>query len=218
MNAVPLPTPAACNTRVGAALSTSRRLWCWLLFLPLVSCQDSAAPVKHEDLQEEKVASLATPSPIILISLDTLRADMLTPYGYEKYPTSPFLDSFAGESILFENCIVQEPRTLTSHMCLFTGLYPQNHGVKPDVALHEDIPTLASLLKESGYRTKAFVDGGWLTRTWGFSRGFDHYQNQEKAGFEKTIPEAKDWLKQQPDGDYFLFLHTYDIHSKGAGR
>ncbi|MHC4775019.1 MAG: sulfatase-like hydrolase/transferase, partial [Planctomycetota bacterium] len=69
---------------------------------------------------------------IILISLDTLRADMLNSYGYEDFPTSPTMDAFGAENILFENAFVVEPRTLTSHMSLLTGLYPQHHRVQDE--------------------------------------------------------------------------------------
>ena len=89
---------------------------------------------------------LPVPDSIILISLDTLRADYLNVYGYETFPTSPFLDSFARDNILFENSIVVEPRTLTSHMSLFTGLLPQHHTVVDDSSLPSEIPTLASIL------------------------------------------------------------------------
>jgi len=153
---------------------------------------------------------------IILISLDTLRADMLGAYGYEEYPTSPFLDSFAAESVLFENAIVTEPRTLTSHMSLFTGLDPQHHKVQDETTLPEGIPTLAALLKELGFTTQAFVDDGWLERRWGFDRGFDGYVDDSKRGLEASIDLATDWLESNRDRRFFLFLHTYEVHSTGG--
>ena len=78
---------------------------------------------------------LPVPKQIVFVSVDTLRADMLSSYGYREYPTSPFLQSFADDGVQFENCIVQEPRTLTSHMSLFTGLLPQHHKVQDDAPL-----------------------------------------------------------------------------------
>jgi arylsulfatase len=112
--------------------------------------------------------ALPTPERIVLISLDTLRADYLNVYGYEKFRTSPFLDSFAEENVLFEACIVVEPFTLTSHMSLLTGLLPQHHQVRGKTVLPEGIRTLASALREAGHRTQAFVDGVYMDRHWGF--------------------------------------------------
>ena len=154
------------------------------------------------------------PRSILLISLDTLRADMLNAYGYEEFPTSPFLDSFAQEAILFENSIIQEPRTLTSHMSLMTGLYPQHHRVQDETVLPTDVPTLAQYLKANGYRTQAYVDGGYLSKHWGFDRGFDDYQD-DVGGVTNMIIRGMDWLRENKDEPHFLFLHTYAIHSKG---
>jgi arylsulfatase A-like enzyme len=152
---------------------------------------------------------------ILLISLDTLRADALNSYGYEEFPTSPNMDAFGAENILFENAFVVEPRTLTSHMSLLTGLYPQHHHVQDETTLPEGIPTLALLLKELGYRTQAYVDDGWLDRRWGFDRGFDGYKDEKKQGLKRTVRDAVKWLKANGDRAFFLFLHTYDVHSKG---
>jgi hypothetical protein len=114
---------------------------------------------------------LPVPDRVILISLDTLRADYLNVYGYEKFRTSPSLDSFAEENVLFEACIVVEPFTLTSHMSLLTGLLPQHHQVRDETVLPDGVRTVASALREAGYRTQAFVDGGYMDRHWGFDRG-----------------------------------------------
>ncbi len=155
------------------------------------------------------------PSAIILISLDTLRADMLGLYGYETYPTSPFLDALSAESVVFENEIVQAPRTLSSHISLFTGLSPHRHGVDDRFALSPDIPTLAQRLSEHGYRTQAFADAGYLRARWGFPQGFDAYDEGDSSGFASILPRARRWLKTNGDAPFFLFLHTYDLHTKG---
>jgi arylsulfatase A-like enzyme len=155
------------------------------------------------------------PSAIILISLDTLRADMLGTYGYGEYPTSPFLDSLAAQSVVFENSIVQEPRTLTSHMSLFTALHPYEHRVRDDRPLEIEIPTLAGRLAEAGYRTQAFVDGGYMGSRWGFDRGFEDYDDGDLTGFVSVLPKARNWLDAVGDSEFFLFLHTYDVHSVG---
>lgn len=162
------------------------------------------------------LSSLRRPASIVLISLDTLRADMLGAYGYRDHPTSPFLDSFAAANILFENAIVQEPRTLTSHMSLMTGLHPHHHRVEDELPLEEGVPTLARLLKERGYKTQGFADGGYLKAKWGFDRGFDGYTD-ERVGGEEIFAQGKRWLRANGGEPFFLFLHTYEIHSEGEG-
>jgi len=152
---------------------------------------------------------------IILISIDTLRADYLGAYGYTDYPSSPFLDEFASENILFENSIVVEPRTLTSHMSLMTGLYPHHHQVQEKTVLPDGIPTLASLLQEHGYLTQAYTDGGYMNKRWGIDRGFSGFAVREHGGFQKTLPEAMKWIAEHDTEKLFLFLHTYDVHNAG---
>ena len=160
-------------------------------------------------------APAASGPSIILISIDTLRADMLGTYGYDEFPTSPVMDAFAAANILFENAFVMEPRTLTSHMSLLTGLYPQHHGVQDETPLPEGIETLPMLLKELGYTTQAFVDDGWLEARWGFDRGFDGYMDDGKRGLKKNVQSAIEWLELHDNSPFFLFLHTYDVHSSG---
>jgi arylsulfatase A-like enzyme len=157
------------------------------------------------------------PVTIVLLSLDTLRADMLGAYGFEIHPTSPVLDEFAAANVLFERSIVQEPRTLTSHMSLLTGAFPQHHGVRPRSALGPELLTLAEILREAGYSTQAFVDGGWLDERWGFARGFDEFRNYRRQGLDAIVPDTSDWLERNPERPAFLFLHTYDVHSAGPG-
>lgn len=158
----------------------------------------------------------APPTTIVLVSLDTLRADYLNCYGYEAFETSPFLDSFAGENLLFENVFVPEGMTLTSHMSLFTGLLPHRHGVDEEAALSDRVPTLAGLLRAAGYRTQAFADGGWMESRWGFDRGFEAYNEYRMQGLSRILPDAIEWLRERRDEKLFLFLHTYDVHSRGA--
>jgi arylsulfatase A-like enzyme len=155
------------------------------------------------------------PSAIILISLDTLRADMLGVYEYDEYPTSPFLDSLAAQSVVFENSIVQSPWTLTSHMSLFTALHNAEHRVGLQHPLAAGIPTLAERLAEAGYRTQAFVDGAYMQSRWGFDRGFDGYDDGNGEGFASVLPKTRQWLNAVGDSEFFLFLQTYDVHSKG---
>ena len=152
------------------------------------------------------------PHGIILISLDTLRADHLGCYGYHRN-TSPFIDTFSKESVVFENTAVQSPWTLPSHMSIMTSLYPSFHGVvKKSSRLPESRVTLAQLLRKGGYQTAAFTDGGNVGSVFGFNRGFDLYED-EWIGIAKTVPKVKQWLNENGSKPFFLFIHCYDIHS-----
>ena len=125
-----------------------------------------------------------SPHGIILISLDNLRADHLGCYGYYRN-TSPRIDAFARENIVFENAVVQSPWTLPSHMSIMTSLYPSFHGVRqyPNV-LNEKHVTLAELLREEGYQTAAFTDGGFIAACFGYIRrpegGYCKYSSSSK--------------------------------------
>jgi arylsulfatase A-like enzyme len=156
-----------------------------------------------------------TPEAIFLISLDTLRADYLTPYGYELHDTSPTLQRLASEGVVFDSCVVAEPRTLTSHMSLLTGLHPQHHRVDDPVPLPEGIATLAGLLRREGWATHGWADGAYLRDRWGFDRGFDTYDSPYRRGFREILPEVRNWLKTRPAPPIFAFLHTYDVHNVG---
>jgi arylsulfatase A-like enzyme len=161
----------------------------------------------------------------ILISLDTLRADHLGCYGYAR-PTSPFLDSLAARGTFFENAIAQLPGTLPSHMSIFTGLYPAEHGVyPPDAVLSPRIRTLPEVLHAHGFRTAGHVEGGYVEGRYGFSRGFDQWSDDtplvESGGqlrkmtdaVKRTFRRGLEFLRGiRPSDSFFLFLHTYNVH------
>lgn len=157
---------------------------------------------------------------LILISLDTLRADHLGAYGYES-ATSPFLDSLAARGTLFERVWAQYPSTLTSHMSLFTGLYPQEHGVlPPDGVLSAAIPTVPELLRRHGLRTGGFTEGGLMRGNFGFARGFERFSDRAERterDIETTLARGLDFLDGVgPQERFFLFLHTYVVHAPYA--
>lgn len=161
------------------------------------SCAPSELPAVHN---------------VVMISLDTLRADHLSLYGYHR-PTSPLLDAFAAESIVFERALAPAPNTAPSQMSLMTSLYPREHGFfGTDVRLSEDTPMLAELLSRGGLRTAAFVDGGYVSASFGFDRGFDRFEDQ-RGGFARILPRAAQWIAENRDVPFFVFLHTYDIHA-----
>lgn len=165
---------------------------------------------------------------VILISLDTLRQDHLGCYGYGR-DTSPNIDRFAREeAVVFDAAFAQAPYTLPSHMSIFTGLYPEAHGVfmprvmdEPGVIrvarLSSRIPTLAEVLAQQGFTTSAFTDGLMVNGRYGFDRGFEEYRDEyrpahEENGFRKYGKALGRWIRWHSDEDFFLFIHSYDIH------
>jgi len=152
---------------------------------------------------------------VIFISIDTLRADHLGVYGYKR-DTSPNLDQFAQENILFGQAIAQAPDTLSSHASIFTSQYPAVHGALnlSRNTIDSSKIMLAEILQEFGYKTAAFVGGGQVAAEFGFSQGFDVYNDQlPNAYFAGTIPVAIKWLKENKEDNFFLFLHGYDVHA-----
>lgn len=156
--------------------------------------------------------------PILLFDIDTLRADHLGCYGYAR-DTSPHIDRFSEEAALFEWVFSQGPNTPPSQASILTGLYPTSHGrIAHDDALPEEAQTLAELLTAAGYRSAAMVDGGLMAAGFGMEQGFESYDD-EAGGLERIGPKVLDWLEDHlgdPDKQeqpFFLFVHTYDVHS-----
>ncbi len=154
---------------------------------------------------------------VILISIDTLRADHLSCYGYPR-PTSPILDKFASQGLLFEDVSTTCPWTLPAHASLLTGLYPSRNGVRVRTdRLRDDVLTLAEVLKEHDFLTSGIVNSHWLSNTNGLDHGFEEFLYvKESANMVKPTrveDEARDWLSKRHDKRFFLFLHYYDVHS-----
>lgn len=152
----------------------------------------------------------------VVISLDTLRADHLSAYGYHRR-TSPFLDSLAERAVLFENAVVQFPATLISHMSMFTGYYPQQHGVFPPAAvLAEEIETMPQHFQQAGFRTSGHTEGGFMSGVYGFARGFEEFTDtsyEHDTDIERTFGRGLDFIAGLDAEERFLvFLHTYSIH------
>ncbi len=158
----------------------------------------------------------SAPRGIVLISVDTLRADRLGCYG-DAHADTPHLDALAARGALFENAFVQLPGTLPSHMCLFTGLYPQEHGVfPPDGVLAPEVPTLPEVLQRAGWRTAGFTEGGYVSGRYGFARGFDVFDDSAAhipSDVERTFARGLRFIDSVPSGaPFFVFLHTYAVH------
>jgi arylsulfatase A-like enzyme/tetratricopeptide (TPR) repeat protein len=162
-----------------------------------------------------------------LITIDTVRADHLTCYGYGHIET-PAIDALAREGVRFEHAYAQVPLTLPSHTVILTGTYPMFNGVR-DLAssgLAGTVPTLAEILHRNGYTTAAFVSSFVLNSMWGLNRGFEVYDDAtdvardtkptptllERRG-DHTVDRALAWLASHSGGPFFLWIHLYDPHS-----
>ena len=153
---------------------------------------------------------------LILISIDTLRADHLSCYGYDRN-TSPNIDRFARDGVLFTNTIAQSSWTLPSHMSMLTGLYPSGHGVlSKHNKLGDEHLTVAEILQNAGYETAAITDRVYLSQRYGY-QGFDFYHDKGclkcRGAIKKTYKRAVKWLRKGHSRPFFLFLHTYQVHA-----
>ncbi len=167
------------------------------------------------------------PFNVVLITLDTTRADRLACYGCKDIET-PTIDSFAARGVKFERCYSQTPLTLPSHTTIMTGTLPLFHGVRDNggFIVPAGIKTLAELFKDKGYGTGAFVAAYVLDSKWGLNKGFDYYFDQFDFGKFKRISlgtvqrpanEVIDavlpWLEKKKDKPFFAWIHLYDPHS-----
>lgn len=158
--------------------------------------------------------SESTPPNIVLISMDTLRADSLGCYGYNR-ETSPNIDAFAQNSTIFQNCYSSSSWTLPAHATLFTALDPSYHKIIQYYdTLDPSLVLLPEVLQEQGFTTAAFVNGGYLEPRFGFDQGFDTYVSTDpgEGNLEVILPKVQTWLKGKPSQPFFLFLHGYDVH------
>ncbi len=162
---------------------------------------------------------------VLLISIDTLRADRLGSYGYHR-ETSPRLDEFAADAVRFNSAISQSPWTLPSHVSLFTSLYPSAHRQnqtwhKRDLSWRRamlagqqsKLPTLAQVLRRNGYRTLALTSGGPLAAQFGFADGFDIYQEGARHLNQKIWKRLTSTLDEFETTPFMLFFHTFEVHA-----
>jgi arylsulfatase A-like enzyme len=181
----------------------------------VLGCRDEKAAFPQRDTS--KLPLPRATRGYILISIDTLRADHLGCYEYPR-PTSPFLDSLARRGTLFEEAYAQFPSTLVSHMSMFTGLQPREHGVfPPNAVLSPEVETLPEVLQRNGFRTGGFTEGGYVSGRFGFRRGFDRFVSRDRNKgrlLEKTFGRGVEFLESLGTDDrFFLFLHTYAVHA-----
>lgn len=174
---------------------------------------------------------------IILISIDTLRADHLSCYGY-PLRISPNIDKFSKESTMFKFAISQSPWTLPSHTSLMTSLYPSQHGAnRGSTHLIKECLTLAEILEKESFITAGFTDGGYVSSNYGFDQGFYIYDDGarkklnlvykpvpyrlalkspfsffRKMSFSFSVSKIIDWLRLNANNNFFLFIHTFEVH------
>jgi arylsulfatase A-like enzyme len=147
---------------------------------------------------------------VLLVSVDTLRADHLGLYGYRR-PTSPSIDRLGATAVVFDDATAAAPWTLSSHMSLFTGLYPSHHGVRDrGDRLPDAVPTLADLLRGRGYRTAAFTGGGYVARGFNY-HGFDVFDDSGDSD-GRNFPAVMRWLGDHSGERFLLFWHDYTAH------
>ncbi|NLH47420.1 MAG: sulfatase-like hydrolase/transferase [Myxococcales bacterium] len=154
----------------------------------------------------------AKPKNVLLISIDTLRADHLSCYGYAK-KTTPEIDALAARGVLFEHAMAPSSWTTPSHASLFTGLLSSQHGAAlVGVPIHPETPTLPEYLKEAGLASAAFVTHQYVGKSLGFARKFDSFWMEEDAPADKPVDEAIQWLGANGKKPFFAFVHLFDPH------
>jgi arylsulfatase A-like enzyme/Tfp pilus assembly protein PilF len=164
---------------------------------------------------------------VVVVTLDTLRADRLGCYGFRGVPT-PHIDGLAAEGVLFEQATATVPLTLPSHASIFTGLIPPNHGVRDNGGffVEDELTTLAERMRDGGWATGAFVGAWVLDSKWGIGQGFDHYSDRfdlskykvvnlgtvQKRG-DEVMDLALEWLEGVKERKFFAWVHLYDPHT-----
>jgi arylsulfatase A-like enzyme/Tfp pilus assembly protein PilF len=167
------------------------------------------------------------PLNVVLVTADTLRADRLPAYGYDKVET-PNLDRMAREGVLFEQASTVVPLTLPAHSSMFTGTFPMHHGVRDNGGyyLGQEQITLAETLQENGYETGGFIAAFVLDSRWGLNQGFERYfddfdlQKFERVGLDTVqrrggdvLAEGLEWISEVKEERFFAWLHFYDVHT-----
>jgi Flp pilus assembly protein TadD len=170
------------------------------------------------------LAARAEPASVILISVDTLRADRLSCYGGSV--RTPHIDELARGGTLFSSVDTPVPMTLPAHMSMLSSTYPFVHGIEENgQQIGSRAVTLATVLKARGYRTAAFIGGYVLDARFGLNQGFDLYDSpfhvsphsgeeppEIKRPAEIVLGAAGDWIKSQANHSFFAFIHLYDVH------
>lgn len=203
-----------------------QRTWILRLVLAALPLAELVCPAHATAVKTAPTKPQPRPN-VILITIDTLRADHLGCYGARAVKT-PTLDGLARDGVVFERAISQVPLTWPSHAVILTGTYPFQNGVQDFTGqpLAPQFRSVAQAFKQASYATGAVVSAFVLDRSWGLGRGFDFYDDAFSAEtFEKkdiglvdrragdSVAHAVTWLKKTPRRPFFLWLHLYDPHS-----
>jgi arylsulfatase A-like enzyme len=189
-----------------------------------LGCERPVSPVEIP----ERLAAPGRPN-LVLIVVDTLRADYTTPYGFSE-DTSPELARWAERGVLFERVRSQSSWTKMSMASLLTSLWPRSHGVREaQDGLADEAVTLAEVLKDAGYATYGVQTNGWLHQSFGFHQGFDRYMFPKTGGdprlgrpslwphADRVVEEAERLIEAHDRSrPFFLYLHFMDVHEYAA--
>jgi arylsulfatase A-like enzyme len=211
--AVPLRQLCADSRRISSGRSPGGSLACrgllaCLVLIAVLACGPESEP-------PSATLDPSRPFGAVVFLLDTVRADRVSSYGYER-ATTPAIDAIAARGVLFEQVASFSSWTLPSAVALLSGDYPR-------LVLDDDMEmqrSLAEALSAAGYRTAAFTEGAFVSRRWGMDRGFGHYHETdrptlvEKGGsdVEGTFSAASEWLRDNATSPFFMLIHTYEAH------
>ena len=201
------------TTRTACRNLRSRPLLALIILCLASGCTDSDSPAP---------TTPAVAKNVVLISIDTCRADHLSCYGFGKN-TTPNIDAVAADGVLFTRAQTTNPTTLPAHCSLFTGTLPTVHGVRDNYhyRLSDSAVTLAEVFQEQGYETAAFLGAFPLDAKFGLSQGFDTYDDAvvkrgrydvAKRKAADVTRAARQWLDARDEKPFFLFLHYFDPH------
>ena len=190
---------------------------------PHAASATAAAPAAAASAPADVANSSGAKPPHVLIFLvDTLRADRLGCYGYDR-PTSPNIDRFAAGAVRFEHAVAQSSWTRPSTASILTGLYPHNHGARSrNHVLARDVAYLPEVLRSIGYRALGVSSNSIAGPTFGFRRGFSHFkqlpENLSSPGIHipvwRVVNETLEWLERiGPEDSFFVFMHAMDPHA-----
>jgi choline-sulfatase len=175
-----------------------------------------AAPMILIDSDREAPAN-TPPKNVVVVLIDTMRADHLQPYNSGTRVKTPALQALASQGVVFEAAQAPENWTKPSVASVLTGLYPASHGTKTgDAKLHDKAQLLSEVLKEAGYATGSFLANGYVSDKFGFNQGWDHYTNyireKRSSNAENVYRDAAKWIDEHKKGPFFAYIQTIDPH------
>lgn len=189
----------------------------WNIFCVNAFAYPDSLPDKSQNSEEMRLSKGPGNYNVVIICLDTLRADHLGCYGYFRN-TSPHIDRLAKDGILFKWAFAQSNFTLPSIASLFTSKYMHSHKVDTiEKHLPDSEITIAEVLKDNGYQTAAFIyNATQFNVSYGLNQGFDTYffgeEEDRRPSFVKTLPAALQWIDEHKNKKFFVFLHSNDVH------